>query len=191
MYFEATERSSQLSFLAPARAEKDQILGAVSANRVLDAASAAHIRGYWEKVARYTDDVETMAVTTLLLRELEKDIDGIKGVAAHLGLQGQLQGMDAAMELAHSLLRMLEQVRKKLKIKHQDLADDALFRFLAWNPATPKTPPKALKDRENEKKMNRTRQTQAIVQEAARTAAPRQQTPQKQREDRPDKEFKQ
>ncbi|NUN13066.1 MAG: hypothetical protein HUU55_05465 [Myxococcales bacterium] len=191
MYFEATERSSQLSFLTPARAEKDQIIGAVSANRVLDAASAAHIRGYWEKVARYTEDVETMAVTEMLLRELEKDVDCIKNVAAHLGLQGQVQGMDAAMDLAQTLLRMLDQVRKKLKAKHQDLADDALFRFLAWNPATPKTPPRAIKDRENEKKLNRTRQTQAIIQEAAKSTAPRQQGPQKQREEKPDKEFKQ
>lgn len=180
-----TEDRMRMSMLAHAESAKRQRMEHLHLRRVMDAATAKIVSGYWERVGATVDRLEQHSTAAKLARDLERDLDELKSLRMHLMLGSDRHLREAEILQINRLIEDLGAILAQLCKRRRHLSDEALMRYLLWNPATPNTMPKALrdaeKDKQNTKASKAKARNRAANQEQRTEAAKPAQAPQKER----------
>jgi hypothetical protein len=145
------QESVRFSLLAHAERDKERLLAGAYAHRSLDPLTSKAVESYWEKVEDLTEQIEQLGTVKGLLSRLDHDLDSLKTMLMHSRLSGSAAERALEEQLITHLVEELMEVRDKLRRRLRHLSDEALLRYLLWNPATPNSMPKALQEHEKEK----------------------------------------
>jgi hypothetical protein len=166
--YEQHERM-HLALLQHGERDKRQRIEQLHLRRALDPVSSKVIESFWERAEGMLEHVEAASTASRLVRQLERDVDELQRLRSHLLLSGDRAQRETELAEVFRLLAVLDGVMQRLRRRHRELADYELLRYLLWNPATPKTKPKALRDHEKDKsektrtkKSGRDRQRQTL-----------------------------
>jgi len=138
------------------RRERD--VNYVRSQRAIDPGRGDAILEFWTELVQrieLEDDLDNM---TLILREINGDIDMLRALQQTLSLQANEP--EHAAQIAHlvRMIRMLLEMCEQFKRRHWFLRDRALAYFLSVNPAMPS---RAEKKKDTEKDAKKSGQAQA------------------------------
>lgn len=180
-----TEERMRISMLSHAESAKRQRMEHLHLRRVMDPVTAKTVLGYWERVDATAERMEQTSTAARLTREIEHDIGELKTLRMHLMLGADRHMREAELVQIDHLIHEMTAILARLAKRRRHLSDEALLQYLLWNPATPNTMPKALRELERDKQANQKSKARArnrVANQEQRTeAAKPKQAPQKER----------